>query len=63
VRCAAEPALVQQYVEWVEKPYEVVEHRAWGSQCAHCGRDVYARLPPEVEEGGLFGPRLTAHVT
>jgi hypothetical protein len=63
VRCAAEPALVQQQVEWVEKPYEVVEHRAWGGRCAHCSREVYAALPPEVEQAGLFGPRLTAHVT
>jgi transposase len=55
--------LVTQQVEWVEKPYEVVEHRAWGGQCAQCGREVYAILPPEVEQAGLFGPRLTAHVT
>jgi transposase len=63
VQCAAEPALVQQQVEWVAKPYEVVEHRAWGGQCTHCGREVYATLPSEVAQAGLFGPRLTAHVT
>ena len=61
--CAAEPALVQQQVEWVEKPYIVVEHRAWGGQCTRCGREVYAALPPEVEQAGLFAPGLTAHVT
>ena len=63
VCCAAEPALVQQQVEWVEKPYIVVEHRAWNGRCTKCGREVYASLRPEVERAGLFGPRLTAHVT
>jgi transposase len=62
VRCAAEPSLVVQQVELVAKPYEVVEHRAWDGQCTCCGRKIYAALPPEVEEAGLFGPHLTAHV-
>ena len=63
MRCAAEPAVVQQQVEWLAKPYEVVEHRAWGGRCTSCGREVYPALPSEVEGAGLFGPRLTAHVT
>jgi transposase len=62
VRCAAEPALVQQQVEWVAKPFEVIEHRAWGGRCTKCGREVYAALPSAVEQAGLFGPRLSAHV-
>jgi len=54
------PPRVVQQVELVKKPVIVTEHRAFASQCQKCGRIHYGRLPPEVQAGGLMGPRLTA---
>jgi transposase len=58
----AEPALVQQQVEWVAQPFQVTEHVAANCRCARCGRRVWARLPPEIEAAGLLGPQLSAHL-
>ena len=60
---ATEPSVVLQQAEWVAKPFEVVEHRAWDGHCSKCGRTVYATLPPEIEGAGLLGPRMSAHLT
>jgi len=54
------PRVVQQ-VEFVDKPVRIEEHRALSHWCARCRRWHCAPLPAEVERGGLFGPRLTAH--
>jgi len=62
VRPAALPPRVTQQAELVEQPTEVVEHRAGAYECVRCGKIHYAPLPPEVEEGGLIGPKLTALV-
>lgn len=62
VRPVALPPRVIQQVELVEQPVEIVEHRAGACQCVECGKIHYATLPPEVEEGGLLGPKLTALV-
>ena len=52
---------VLQQVELVEKPYEVVEHRA-RRYLTPSGRIVLAPMPPEVRGSGLLGPNLTAFV-
>ncbi len=54
-----DPRVIQQ-VEIVETPIEITEHRGCAYWCKHCQRVHYAPLPPEVEKGGLVGPRLTA---
>lgn len=56
-----EPQIVQQ-VELVTKPTVITEHRAVGQWCATCETLHYPALPDAVEQGGLFGPRLTALV-
>jgi len=57
----AKPRVVQQ-VEIVESPIEIEEHRGLAYYCSRCDKVHYAALPPEVEKGGLVGPRLTALV-
>ena len=47
-------------MEVVATPIEVTEHQAVAYECKRCGKVYYAPLPPEVEKGGLVGPRLTA---
>ena len=54
------PPRVVQQVELVEKPVVVTEHRVPACQCGQCGKIHYAKLPSEVDRGGLLGPRLTA---
>ncbi len=53
---------VVQQAELVEKPVEIVEHRAESCWCERCKKVVYAPLPATVEAGGLLGPELTALV-
>lgn len=55
------PVVVQQ-VELVEKPVRIEEHRGLAGWCEGCQQWHYPSLPPEVEQGGLLGPRLTAHI-
>jgi len=57
----AEPRVIQQ-VEAVESPTRIDEHRGLAYYCSRCRKVHYAPLPPEVEKGGLVGPRLTALV-
>jgi len=52
---------VLQQVELVEKPYEVVEHRA-RRYMTPSGRIVLAPMAPQVRGSGLLGPNLTALV-
>jgi len=54
-----DPRVVQQ-VEIVNTPIEITEHRGQAYWCKRCQQIHYAPLPPEVEKGGLVGPRLTA---
>ena len=56
-----EPRVVQQ-MELVEKPVRVEEHRAMAFWCPRCRKVHWGELPAEVVEGGLVGPRLTAHI-
>lgn len=58
---AAAP-LIQQRVELVVQPVVVTEYRRYGSWCRQCQAVHYPPLPPEVEAGLLFGPRLQALV-
>jgi transposase len=62
VRPAPVPLRVIQQVELVPQPVQVVEHQAVAFECVQCGKVHYAPLPPEVEQGGLCGPQLTALV-
>ena len=55
------PKTVQQ-VEIIEKPIRIDEHRGLAYWCESCQKVHYAPLPPEVQKGGLFGPRVTAVV-
>jgi len=56
-----EPRVVQQ-IELVEKPVRIEEHRAMALWCPRCGKIHFGVLPAEVDQGGLLGPRLTAHI-
>ena len=60
-RAKAEPRVVQQ-VEVVKSPVRIEEHRGLAYYCRQCDKIHYASLPPEVSQGGLVGPRLTALV-
>lgn len=62
VSSRAKEVRVVQQVEIVERPIEIVEHRAGGCWCRRCGKVVFAPLPAAVAKGGLLGPRLTALV-
>lgn len=62
VSTPAKEARVVQQVEIVERPIEIVEHRAEGCWCRRCRKVVYAPLPAAVQKGGLLGPQLTALV-
>jgi transposase len=53
--------LVLQQVEWIDKPYRIIEHRAARYRTPD-GRIVVAPMPPEVRRGGLLGPKMTAVV-
>jgi transposase len=55
------PRVIQQ-AEVRENPLQVDEHRGLVYWCERCQRRHTAPLPPEIERGGLLGPRLTAIV-
>ncbi len=55
------PRVVQQ-VEIIDVPIRIEEHRGRAYWCGSCRKFHYAPLPPEVEKGQLFGPRLTTLV-
>ena len=56
-----EPRVVQQ-IELVHKPVRIEEHRAMAFWCPRCQKVHFAPMPEEVDQGGLVGPRLTAHI-
>lgn len=56
------PARMVQQVELPAKLITVCEHRAVPLWCSRCTKLHYARLPEQVRNGGLAGPRLTALV-
>jgi len=52
---------VLQKVELIEQPpWTVTEHQAHAYNCARCQCVHYAPMPPEVERGGMLGPKLLA---
>jgi transposase len=53
---------IVQQVELAAKLVDITEHRGLAYWCARCQTIHWAPLPPEVERGGLVGPRLTALV-
>jgi len=53
---------VVQQIEWVERPVRLTEHRAGAHWCPRCHTVHWSPLPAEVVQGGLVGPRLTAHL-
>ena len=53
---------VQQTVELNDKPLTITEYHLYGFICPKCGRVVWAKLPADVIDGQLFGPRLQALV-
>jgi hypothetical protein len=53
------PRVIQQ-IEIIATPVRIDEHRGAAYWCDRCKKIHYAPLPPEVERGGLAGPRLTA---
>jgi transposase len=55
------PRVIQQ-AEVRENPLRVDEHRGLVYWCDKCQKKHTAPLPPEIERGGLIGPRLTAVV-
>ncbi len=56
------PVRVQQQVEVVARPIEVIEHRSYVCRCGRCRQDFAAPLPREIQAAGVAGPRLTALV-
>ena len=56
------PRVIQQ-VEIIETPILIDEHRGTAYWCKQCRKIHYAPLPPQVERGGLVGPRLTTLVS
>lgn len=52
-----EPKITQQ-IELVEKPVFITEYQQFRYWCKHCNRFHYAKLPPEIEKAGLFGPNM-----
>ncbi len=62
VRPMDRPPRKLQQVEIPEVPVEVMEHRSHGYFCPHCHKVHYAPLPPEIQNSGLVGPRLTAWI-
>lgn len=62
LRSSAAKARVVQQVELIDRPVEIVEHRSEACWCSRCRKNVYAPLPPAVDQGGLAGPNLTALV-
>jgi len=55
------PRVIQQ-VDILELPVHIEEHRGLPYWCPSCRTVHYASLPPQVVNGGLFGPKLTALV-
>ena len=55
------PRVVQQ-VEIIDVPIRIEEHRGRPYWCPGCRKFHYAPLPQEIEQGQLFGPRLTTLV-
>ncbi|MGC8625912.1 MAG: hypothetical protein ACP5VQ_11725, partial [Phycisphaerae bacterium] len=62
MRPLKQPPRKLQQVEIPEFPVAVVEHRRHGYFCPHCQKVHYAPLPPEIQNRGLVGPRLTAWI-
>jgi|SRR5579863_1482917 len=50
---------VVQQLDLQPLPLHAEEHRSLPGWCPHCQKLHYAPLPPEIERGGLVGPRLT----
>ncbi len=57
-----QPPRKLQQVEIPEVPVEVLEHRRHGYFCPHCQKVHDAPLPPEIQNSGLVGPRLTTWI-
>ena len=51
---------VIQQIELTERPFVITEHRARKYMNPHTGGTLLAPLPPEVVNGGLVGPKLSA---
>ena len=62
LRPLEQPPRTLQQVEMPATPLTVTEHRAHAAWCPRCRRTHYAPLPPEVDQAGLVGPRLSALV-
>ena len=50
------------HYELVDKPVLLHAHHVVGCYCPDCDEIHYDILPPEVRNGGLVGPRLTATI-
>ena len=58
----SEPPRMVQQIDLAEITFTIEEHRSHVSWCPHCQKKYAAPLPARIEQGGLFGPRLTALV-
>ena len=58
----SEPPRIVQQIDLAEIKFTIEEHRSHMSWCPHCQKKYAAPLPARIEQGGLFGPRLTALV-
>ena len=57
-----EPPRIVQQIDLAEIKFTIEEHWSHVSWCPHCQKKYAAPLPARIEQGGLFGPRLTAQV-
>lgn len=55
------PTVIQQ-VDVRVVPLHIEEHRQHEAYCPCCDKVFRGALPPEVEQGGLVGPHLTAFI-
>jgi transposase len=54
------PRILQKVELREQVPWTVTEHQALSYWCPQCQRVHEAPMPPEVERGGMLGPRLMA---
>jgi transposase len=62
LEATAEPPRIVQQMDLNPLTFTIEEHQSYAGWCAHCHKRFEAPLPARIEQGGLFGPQLTALV-
>lgn len=53
---------IQQQIELPDQLFYIDQYSAYGYGCAHCRKTYFAKIPRDILQGGLCGPRLTSMV-